>query len=312
MLCPGFCSYCGGRLEERLVEGEERKRLVCVRCQKIHYKNPIPVVVGVITKPGEKKVGLIKRAIPPQEGRWALPGGFVEIDESPEEALLREIKEEVGISGRVKGLISVCADESKFYKKVVVIGYEVGAEDLNFSLGREVKEFKFFSLKDHPPLAFPSHQKIIQDFKKFYRNPVPTVDAIVEEEDKILLVRRKNSPYGWALPGGFVDYGETLEDAVRRELKEETNLDVKELYQFHTYSDPGRDPRFHTISTVFVVKAEGRLKAGDDAKNVGVFSKDSLPPDIAFDHARIIKDYFQCKRLKEGGNEKNCRISGEF
>ena len=127
------------------------------------------------------------------------------------------------------------------------------------------------------------------------RKPVLTVDAIIEIEGGIVLIKRKNPPPGWAIPGGFVDYGETLEDAVRREAKEETRLDIKLIRQFHTYSDPKRDPRHHTVSTIFIATAAGKPKAGDDAREVGIFNKDNLPEDIAFDHRQILEDYFNGK-----------------
>ncbi len=122
------------------------------------------------------------------------------------------------------------------------------------------------------------------------RNPFCTVDAIIETEGGIILIKRKNPPSGWAIPGGFVDYGESLEDAVRREAKEETGLDIKLIRQFHTYSDPKRDPRHHTVSTIFIATAAGKPKAGDDAREVGIFNKDNLPEDIAFDHRQILED----------------------
>ncbi|MBI5049867.1 MAG: NUDIX hydrolase [Nitrospirae bacterium] len=115
------------------------------------------------------------------------------------------------------------------------------------------------------------------------------------QPDGIILIKRKNQPPGWAIPGGFVDYGESLEDAIRREAKEETGLDIKLARQFHTYSDPKRDPRHHTVSTIFIAKAQGRPQAGDDAKEVGIFTKDTLPQDIAFDHRQILEDYFSRK-----------------
>ncbi len=127
-------------------------------------------------------------------------------------------------------------------------------------------------------------------------NPIPTVDIIIELEDGgIVLVERGNLPYGWAIPGGFVDTGETLEECARREALEETGLRVELVCQMHAYSDPQRDPRFHTISVVFVAKAVGRPLAGDDAKNTGVFTKDSLPENMAFDHRKILEDYFNWK-----------------
>jgi 8-oxo-dGTP diphosphatase len=110
--------------------------------------------------------------------------------------------------------------------------------------------------------------------------------------DGIILIKRKNPPEGWALPGGFVDYGEPLETAAVREAKEETGLDIKLIRQFHTYSDPARDPRQHTISTVFVANAAGEAMAGDDAAELRTFAADRLPYNIAFDHKQILEDYF--------------------
>ncbi|OPZ28976.1 MAG: Bifunctional NMN adenylyltransferase/Nudix hydrolase [Deltaproteobacteria bacterium ADurb.BinA179] len=134
-----------------------------------------------------------------------------------------------------------------------------------------------------------------------YKNPVPTVDIIIEYAAGIVLVERKNPPYGWALPGGFVDYGETVEQAARREAGEETGLAIDDLRMFHVYSDPERDPRHHTITTVFVARGSGSLRAGDDAGGAGVFTQDALPEPIAFDHGRIISDYFSWKRGERRG-----------
>jgi len=126
-----------------------------------------------------------------------------------------------------------------------------------------------------------------------YKNPFPTVDIIIEMENKgIVLIRRKNPPVGWAIPGGFVDYGESLEDAAIREAREETGLDVILQRQMHTYSHPDRDPRHHAISTVFIASATGTPSAADDAVEVGVFTKETLPSPLVFDHAEILGDYF--------------------
>ena len=125
-----------------------------------------------------------------------------------------------------------------------------------------------------------------------YRNPLPTVDVIIEVSKGIVLIKRKNPPYGWALPGGFVDYGETLEHAAVREAKEETSLQVKLVSVLGAYSDPKRDPRHHTISYVFIARSRGKAKASDDAAEIGIFDRDSLPGELAFDHDKILQDYF--------------------
>jgi len=130
-----------------------------------------------------------------------------------------------------------------------------------------------------------------------FKNPVPTVDCIVElPGDRIVLVKRKNEPQGWALPGGFVDEGEPLHTACVREVHEETGLEVDLSEQFFTYSDPARDPRRHTISTVFIGWAEGEPRGGDDAAEARGFKLDQLPSPVVFDHATIIADYVAYKR----------------
>lgn len=126
-------------------------------------------------------------------------------------------------------------------------------------------------------------------------HPLLTVDAIIEIEGGIVLIKRKYPPPGWAIPGGFVDYGETVEDAVIREAKEETGLAVDLVRQFHVYSSPDRDARHHTVSVVFIASASGAPVAADDAEEAGIFSRDKLPEDIAFDHRQILEDYFSGK-----------------
>lgn len=123
-----------------------------------------------------------------------------------------------------------------------------------------------------------------------YRNPTPTVDVIIEVPGGIVLIERNNPPLGWALPGGFVDEGERIEHAAAREAMEETHLEIALRALLYVYSAPDRDPRQHTMSTVFVATATGEPRAGDDAGKVEVFSLDSLPA-LAFDHAQILSDY---------------------
>lgn len=125
--------------------------------------------------------------------------------------------------------------------------------------------------------------------------PLLAVDIIITLCDRpahpLVLIERRNPPYGWALPGGFVDVGETLERAARREALEETSLEVELRALLGCYSDPGRDPRGHTVSAVFVAQAQGAPRARDDAKDLGLFSLDALPRTLAFDHDLILADY---------------------
>jgi 8-oxo-dGTP diphosphatase len=130
-----------------------------------------------------------------------------------------------------------------------------------------------------------------------YRNPAPTVDLIIELVDRphrpIVLIERLYEPLGWALPGGFVDYGESVETAAVREAKEETGLDVCLVEQFYVYSDPVRDARKHTLSIVFIGTAQGKPQAGDDAKHLQIFNPWEIPGNLCFDHDQILRDYWQ-------------------
>lgn len=134
-----------------------------------------------------------------------------------------------------------------------------------------------------------------------YKNPSPTVDVIIElgEDRELVLIRRKNPPHGWALPGGFIDYGEKAPVAAIREAREETGLEVRLTAMLGVYSDPSRDPRKHTMSVVYVGTAEGEPVGLDDAAEARRFPVDALPEDLCFDHALILEDY---RRYREDGS----------
>jgi 8-oxo-dGTP diphosphatase len=134
------------------------------------------------------------------------------------------------------------------------------------------------------------------------RNPVPTVDIIIEHGGGVVLVERRNEPHGWALPGGFIDYGESAEAAARREAREETGLELEGLRQFGVYSAPDRDPRMHTLTVVFIAVGRGDLRAGDDAAGARVVDPAVPPSPVVFDHARILSDYVDAERTRSGAD----------
>ncbi len=159
------------------------------------------------------------------------------------------------------------------------------------------KELRTIWLCDADKKSFTAFKKAVTGYLKHFLEvlqwgPFVTVDAIIETPEGIVLVERSNPPFGYALPGGFVDYGESLEDAVRREAREETGLELEGLFQLHTYSDPGRDPRFHTVTTVFGARSNGKPQAGDDAAAIKVVQSQEIEHlPMAFDHGRVLRDY---------------------
>ena len=147
---------------------------------------------------------------------------------------------------------------------------------------------------------------------KRYRNPIPAVDIIIELKDQgLVLIERQKPPYGWALPGGFVEYGESLEEAAVREAKEETGLTLRLLGQLHTYSDPDRDPRQHVITTVFVGQGQGVPQAASDARSLAIFSPEALPSPLAFDHGRILQDYVRVREVWLSAQTKDGKNPGK-
>lgn len=133
--------------------------------------------------------------------------------------------------------------------------------------------------------------------KKEHRNPALTVDAIIKYGSGVIMIKRGHDPYKncWALPGGFVEYGETVEEAVRREIKEETDLEIEIKDIIGVYSDPKRDPRGHVVSICFLVDGKGNLKAGSDASDAHIKSIGNFPDKMAFDHDKMLRDAFDAE-----------------
>jgi 8-oxo-dGTP diphosphatase len=183
--------------------------------------------------------------------------------------------------------------------------YESVSKIMAQEIFRYLRRYESASLKK---IAFVVHgkqarrifDKNVNDYlaymeKKISQGPFLTVDGIISYQQGIVMVKRSNPPFGWALPGGFVDYEESVEDAVIREVKEETGLDFIDIRQFRVYSKADRDPRFHTVSVVFTGQGQGILQADSDAQAAEAFGLDDLPQDIAFDHREIIADYIRSK-----------------
>ncbi|HYC55160.1 MAG TPA: NUDIX hydrolase [Candidatus Binatia bacterium] len=142
--------------------------------------------------------------------------------------------------------------------------------------------------------------------------PFLAADAIIElEGGRIVLIERGGEPKGWAIPGGFVEYGESLEEAAVREAREETGLEVELLELLYVYSDPARDPRHHTVTAVFIARGQGEPVGGDDAASARTFTEATLPSPLAFDHPRVLADYFEFRRSgrrpRPGDDEKGVR-----
>jgi 8-oxo-dGTP diphosphatase len=154
-----YCPNCG--LKSRLKKIEGRERVVCFECGWVHYENPLPSAAALVrNERGE--VLLVKRGVEPGRGKWALPSGFIEIDETPEKACLRELEEETGLKGEIMRLIGVYSQKSLTYKNVLIIGYEVKAWG-NLSPGSDSLSADFFPPDKFPEIAFSSHREIIED-----------------------------------------------------------------------------------------------------------------------------------------------------
>jgi ADP-ribose pyrophosphatase YjhB (NUDIX family) len=130
------------------------------------------------------------------------------------------------------------------------------------------------------------------------KTPNLTIDIIIRYQGGIVIIKRSYKPHGWALPGGYVDYGESCEAAAIREAKEETNLNIQLVRQFKVYSDPRRDPKKHNVTVVFIAEGKGELKAGNEVEDVEIMMENNVPK-LCFDHNKIVMDYFNSSNYFE-------------
>jgi ADP-ribose pyrophosphatase YjhB (NUDIX family) len=158
MQAKQFCHYCSNPLEHKHVEG--RTRLYCTACRQPIYENPIPATCVVVMSPSSR-ILLVKRNVAPKSGWWCLPGGFMELGETPETAALRELQEETGIRGRIDRLLGVCSDRSPHYDTVLMVGYLSTLSNGSPSPGDDAEEVRWFAFADIPPIAFSSHSYFI-------------------------------------------------------------------------------------------------------------------------------------------------------
>ncbi len=154
-----YCIFCGAELGPQKVE--DRVRLVCPDCGWIRYENPLPCAAAFVSNT-KGEILLVRRGVEPAKGEWALPSGFIEIEETPQTACLRELKEETGLEGRILRLLGVYAQESAMYKNVLIIGYEVEAAGVP-SPGSDSLSVRYFLPAELPEIAFPSHREMIED-----------------------------------------------------------------------------------------------------------------------------------------------------
>jgi len=154
-----FCPYCGGRLEKRYLEG--KNRYYCPSCDRIIYENPVPVVLAVAYN-NKGQILLVKRGVEPEKGRWALVAGFLEVGESPEEGILRELKEEAGLTGKLEKLLNVYSQDSKKYGSIIAVAYFIKVEGIP-APGDDAEDARFFKIEEIPDLPFESHRRALED-----------------------------------------------------------------------------------------------------------------------------------------------------
>ena len=162
-----FCAYCGEQLIEKPFQ--ERNHRYCQTCDRIHYENPFPAVAALVPNQNGQLL-LVKRAVEPAKGQWCLPGGFIEIDESIEEAVLRELREETGVEGEIGQLVDFFSQRSPLHGALLIFGYRVTLLGGELQAGDDAEEARFFDINDLPPIAFLSHQRLIEKAFGTFRN----------------------------------------------------------------------------------------------------------------------------------------------
>lgn len=165
MLQKKYCHFCGKRLTEKHIEGRTRK--YCVKCREPIYENPIPATCIIVADP-QNRILLVKRSVEPKTGQWCLPGGFMELDETPEEAALRELKEETGIEGKIEMLLGITSNPSPLYGTVLISGFLVKEFSGELIAGDDASDVACFSMDDMPVVAFQSHRMFIRTFFAAY------------------------------------------------------------------------------------------------------------------------------------------------
>jgi ADP-ribose pyrophosphatase YjhB (NUDIX family) len=158
-----YCSFCGAACEQRHIEG--RQRLYCPSCREVRYENPIPAATALVLR-GESELLLGRRKNDPQKGHWCLPGGFIELGESMEQAALRELKEETGLEGAIISFVDCFYQESRFYGSLIIFGYLVEITGGELQANDDLEEVRYFDLDALPELAFDSHRKLVEQLKK--------------------------------------------------------------------------------------------------------------------------------------------------
>lgn len=291
--------------------------------------------VDCILDVNDKYTVLIKRKNEPFKDYWALPGGRQEPKETLDQTVVREMKEETGLnleinSEQIPTPVDILGrkthmNQIRTYNSgsdprggnttVYAIPLDINPAALERQLqtGSDAKEIGLFQLNNLPELAF-DHKQFLNDYYKklkTYKNPIPTTDIIIEYHDGrnngIVLIKRRNPPYGLAIPGGYAEKGITLEQNAKKEAKEETGLDIQieNPGRPFIFSDPNRDPRSHLISATYIAKGFGTLRKGDfdDAIDPTLYTVDQVKKliqgdQLAFDHAEILTEYLKYRGEK--------------